>query len=126
MLTSMPTTMSSASQKLGTLQPTCTANVWIANAPLTEFTATQPAPEVTALSVAGRRLPVNPNAPRLWISCATPKRGPKVDSIPWVPEPRAVPTRSPSTVGQKPPPKVTIGNTPTYTVANSGLGDGHV
>ena len=46
--------------------------------------------------------------------------------MPWVTDPSAVPRMSPSTVGQNAPPKVTMGRTPTYTVANSKFGDDHV
>ncbi len=49
-----------------------------------------------------------------------------VESRACVIEPIKLPSVTPKTVGQKPPPKTAIGRTPTNTVANSMFGDTQV
>src|SRR5713226_3773959 len=99
------------------------ASVCRANEPLTLLTMNQPTLAVKAFRLAGRILPRNPKAPRLWTIWGTPNLGPQLERMACVSEPSAVPrmiARAPST---NPMPKKAMGSTPTNTVANSRLGD---
>jgi hypothetical protein len=107
------TTIPRARAKPGTGSRTAAQKVSSAKAPLTLLTATQPAPAVRTCSPAGSRLPKKPKPARLSTIWATPRRGPMTESRPWKRDPRAVPRRSATAVGQKPPPKRTTGRTPT-------------
>src|SRR5216684_3134606 len=119
------TTITNATRKSSTavLLLTTDVSVTSANVPLTLLTMNQPKLAVSQLSAAGRKFPKNPKEARPSTIWGTPKRGPMVERIACVMEPMRLPSVTPKTVGQNPPPKTAIGRTPTNTVANSIFGD---
>src|ERR1700674_1609087 len=122
------TTITNATRKSSTAVLLLTTDVRVtsANVPLTLLTMNQPKLAVSQLSAAGRKFPKNPNEARPSTIWGTPKRGPIVERIACVTEPMRLPSVTPRTVGQNPPPQTAIGSTPTNTVANSIFGDIHV
>src|ERR1700737_3457202 len=119
------TTITNATRKSRTAVLLLTTDVRVtsANVPLTLLTMNQPKLAVSQLSAAGRKFPKNQNKPRPPPTGGTPNVGPIVERIACVMEPMRLPSVTPRTVGQNPPPKTAIGRTPTNTVANSMLGD---
>src|SRR6202165_1670052 len=119
------TTITNATRKSSTAVLLLSTDVRVTSAtvPLTLLTMNQPKLAVSQLSAAGRRFPKNPNEARPSTIWGTPKRGPMDDRIACVLGPLRLPSVTPKTVGQNPPPKTAIGRTPTNTVANSILGD---
>ena len=101
-------------------------SAWRANAPLTLLTMNQPIVPVNAFRPAGRMLPRKPKAPRLSTIIGTPNFGPQDERTKWVSDPSALPRTMASAVCQKLSPKTATPRTPTYTVANSRLGESHV